>query len=111
MLERRKANRYKLFQLVKLEYGGSDLLWTEGIDISDKGILCEAESGCIETDQDVKLLFSIGEETTIEAEGFVARIDDDLDNNRCYLGIEFSDLDEKDREIIQSYVQDNYIEM
>jgi len=111
MKERRKASRFQLFQLVKVEFGKEQHLWTEGIDISENGILCETESGCLEKGERVRLLFSMDGGDPVEAEGIVIRSDYDNPNDRCYIGVEFLDLDPGIQKAICSYVDDNLIEM
>ncbi|GEM_PF-835876 len=106
--ERRKAKRFLLQQLIELEFDRETFIPVMGIDISVRGVSCKTQLPLglyskvyllIELDKDNK-------ETFFEAQGQVLRCVDQ--NEGTFLvGIEYSDLEESKRHIIEEWAKVN----
>ena len=100
--ERRKHPRFLLEQVVELGYGKETFIQAQGVNCSPVGILCHTLQP-VEPYTQVSLIFKVPAEKrgrTIKAQGVVMRCV--LSQGVYYLGIEFENLSDKDREFLKT---------
>lgn len=102
MDDRRQAPRFKLQQMVKVTgMAEEEFVPSLGVDLSLKGMRCEIDGCLVDPYERLFLMFDLGEARELKAEGIVMRIDK-TEEGRCFIGIEFTDLDSRTKEVLQT---------
>ncbi len=104
MEEKRKASRFKLYQMIKLSYGREENIVSESINISETGILCKTETE-IEMHSTFFLLFELPLKTgshLIKCEGIVIR--SVKTEEGWEIGVSFADMFQEDKEVLNKYL-------
>jgi len=103
--DRRRAPRFTLHQVVRVELGQEDFINARGVDISEKGVRCVVQH-CLDPYTRVFLMLQLDEndeDSLISCHGVV---------NRCGgeglipedIAVEFTEIQDSDREKIRRYL-------
>jgi len=106
MEEKRKASRFKLYQMIKLSYGREENIVSESINISETGILCKTKAE-IEMHSTFFLLFELplkAGNRLIKCEGVVIRSAKTKEG--WEIGISFADMFPDDKEVLSKYLEE-----
>jgi hypothetical protein len=110
MTERRQHPRFRIRQLIKLDFGREDYLEARAVDIGEGGLrLCSGQP--LEVGSRVFVMLSSknakGEEDYLTAEGVVVRTELKQGATKCYeSGVEFVDLDEEKSAALKAIIDD-----
>ena len=103
--EKRKAPRFRIHQMIEIQFPKETFILSEGINLSESGLLCITEK-CIEPYTKIFIMLEIplGHETfTLKADGVVIR-SEEIDGEH-YTGIDFTSLFDSERLKIQEYLK------
>jgi c-di-GMP-binding flagellar brake protein YcgR len=106
MVEKRKYNRFQIFQMIQMSVGGrEEYISCEGINISRAGMLVKTS---IDIDSSARfyLLFEVplpSGKYEIRCEGLPAHVHKVEDGYE--VGVSFSDLGEDEEKILEQYIQ------
>ncbi len=104
MEEKRRDNRFKIYQMIQMSIGKEKFISCEGINISKSGMLCKTNAK-VNPGARFYLLFEVPLSTgkyEIKCEGLAAHIKKEGDSYE--IGISFSDLWEEDEKILETYI-------
>lgn len=105
MVEKRKYNRFRIFQMIQMSIGKENYIACEGINISKAGMLVKTS---VEIDSAARfyLLFEVplpNGKYEIQCEGLAAHVHKVADGYE--VGVSFSDLSEDDEKILDQYIR------
>jgi hypothetical protein len=104
--ERGKFHRFKIRQMIELSLGRESYLQAEGVNVSERGLLCESNEH-IEPYTRLYLMISLPvndcENQEITCEGIVLRSVENGD--KFSIAVNFTDLREEDREKLRGYTK------
>jgi len=106
-MERRKFPRFKIEQMISIDYGKQEFLEAHGIDFSEEGVRC-LTSVEVEMHSRVYLLLTLPEvisKDPFSCEGVVMYFEDIEDSEFCYVGIQLVDLTDEQKNMVKSYLE------
>ena len=105
--EKRRSERFKLNQLIKLSFGKETFVQSEGINISENGLSCKTAE-YVEPYTELYLLFTIpldNQPKEISGEGVVVWSKDE--KGKYTIGVEFTYLSEEDLDSLTNYLKNS----
>ncbi len=110
MRERRKHVRIEIDQMVEMRFGHEHYLRAEGIDVSEKGLLCTSADP-VDPQTRIFVMFRLPirhEDYEVQCEGIVIR---SVKKEKLYsVAVQFTDLKPADQKAIEAFTRSNVAE-
>ncbi|MFA6506221.1 MAG: PilZ domain-containing protein [Treponemataceae bacterium] len=102
--EKRGSTRFSIKQLIDISAEGDVFISAKGVDLSTGGLSCEANKP-LEPMTPVYIMLGlpfVAGEHLVKCEGYVAH--SRMENGKCVVGIEFTDMPEEYRSMLEEYL-------
>ena len=102
--EKRSSQRYSIKQLVDISSDGDVFIAARGMDLSTGGLSCESTMP-LQPMTPVYLMLGlpfVAGEHLVKCEGYVAH--SRMENGKCIVGIQFTDMPEEYRSMLEEYL-------
>jgi c-di-GMP-binding flagellar brake protein YcgR len=102
--EKRKAERFRINQLIGYYPNREEYLWAEGVEISAGGMRCTCKDA-LDPLTNVYLMVGLPGpqgERLLHIEGYVAW--SSMEEGRCLFGVSFQNMGEEDKRLLEEYL-------